>query len=72
VLPSQFPSSDFSAPGVFEQERAPLLVQALVYEDEPMGLLTVPLGQYHSSLYEQIRETFAISLRGFRLASRDV
>jgi DNA-binding LacI/PurR family transcriptional regulator len=68
---SHFRSSDFAAPGVFEQERAPLLVQALVYEGEPMGLLTVPLGQYHTSLYEQMRETFAISLRGFRLAAKD-
>lgn len=65
----QFLSRSFAAPGVFEQERAPLLVQALVYDDEPMGLLTVPLGYYHNSLYEQMREAFAISLRGFRLAT---
>jgi DNA-binding LacI/PurR family transcriptional regulator len=66
---SQFRSSDFSPSNVFEQERRPLLVQALAYEGEPMGLLTVPLGDYHTSLYEQMRETFAISLRGFRLAT---
>jgi hypothetical protein len=66
---SHFRSSDFAAPGVFDQERRPLLVQALVYDGEPIGLLTVPLGDYHSSLYEQMRETFAISLRGFRLAN---
>jgi DNA-binding LacI/PurR family transcriptional regulator len=74
TLQTHFRSSDFSAPGVFEQERAPLLVQALVYESEgePMGLLTVPLGHYHSSLYEQMRETLAMGLRGFRLATRDV
>jgi DNA-binding LacI/PurR family transcriptional regulator len=69
-LQSHFRSSDFSA-GVFGQERAPLLVQALVFDSEPMGLLTVPLGQYHASLYEQMRETFALGLRGFRLATRD-
>lgn len=69
-LQSHFRSSDFSA-GVFGQERGALLVQALVYESEPMGLLTVPLGQYHASLYEQMRETFALGLRGFRLATRD-
>lgn len=66
---SHFVSSDFSAPGVFDQERGPRLVQALVYEREPMGLLTVPLGNYHFSLYEQMREMFAISLRGLRLAT---
>jgi hypothetical protein len=56
---------------VFGQERGALLVQALVYETEPMGLLTVPLGLYHASVYEQMRETFALGLRGFRLATRD-
>lgn len=64
-----FDSCNFAAGGVFEQERGPRLVQALVYDGEPMGLLTVPLGNHHFSLYEQMRETFAISLRGFRLAS---
>ncbi len=67
---SHFASSDFAAPGVFEQGRGPVLVQALVYEGEPLGLLTVPLGHYHASLYEQMRETFAIGLRGYRLATR--
>ena len=67
---SRFPSSDFAAPGVFGEGRGAVLVQALVYEGEPLGLLTVPLGHYHGSLYEQMRETFAISLRGFRLATR--
>ena len=66
---SHFPSQRFAAPGVFERERGPLLVQALVYEGEPLGLLTVPLGHYHASLYEQMREAFAIGLRGFRLAT---
>jgi DNA-binding LacI/PurR family transcriptional regulator len=72
MLQSHFRSSEFSAPGVFEQEREPLLVQALAYDGEPIGLLTVPLGRYQTSLYEQMRETLAISLRGFRLAVRDV
>ena len=30
-----------------------------------------PLGQFPTSLYEQMRETLAICLRGFRLAPRD-
>jgi hypothetical protein len=70
-LQSHFRSSDFSPTGVFGQERGALLVQALVYETEPMGLLTVPLGLYHASVYEQMRESFALGLRGFRLATRD-
>jgi DNA-binding LacI/PurR family transcriptional regulator len=72
ILQAHFPSRDFSAPGVFEHEREPLLVQALVYEGEPIGLLTVPLGRFHTSLYEQMRETLAIGLRGFRLATGSV
>ena len=67
---SHFPSSDFAAPGVFGEWRGAVLVQALVYENEPLGLLTVPLGHHHGSLYEQMREMFALSLRGFRLATR--
>jgi hypothetical protein len=67
---SRFPSSNFAAPGVFGEGRGAVLVQALVYEGEPLGLLTVPLGHHHGSLYEQLRETFAISLRGCRLATR--
>ena len=68
-MQSHFRSSDFAASEVFEHERGPLLVQALAYEGEPIGLLTVPLGHHHASLYEQMREMFAISLRGFRLAA---
>jgi hypothetical protein len=66
---AHFTSSGFAAAGVFEQERGPVLVQALVHDAEPVGLLTLPLGEHHSSLYEQMRDMFAISLRGFRLAT---
>jgi len=68
---SHFPSNHFAAPGVFDEGRVPVLVQALVYEGEPLGLLSVSLGHYHGSMYEQMRETFAIGLRGFRLATRE-
>jgi DNA-binding LacI/PurR family transcriptional regulator len=70
MLQAYFAASDLSVPGVFEHEREPLLVQALTYEGEPIGLLTVPLGRFHTSLYEQMRETLAVGLRGFRLATR--
>lgn len=65
-----FRSSDFAAPGVFANERGALLVQPLTYEGEPMGLLTFALGEQQGSVYEQMRETFAIGLRGFRLAAQ--
>ena len=72
MLQAYFPSSDLSVPGVFDHERDPLLGQALVCESEPIGVLTVPLGGFHTSLYEPMRETLAIGLGGFRLAARPV
>lgn len=72
MLQPHFASSDLSVPGVFDHERDPLLVQALAYEGEPIGILTVPLGGFQTSLYEQMRETLAIGLRGYRLATRSV
>jgi hypothetical protein len=58
------------APSVFDHELGALLVQPLVFEREPMGLLTFVLGDQHGSVYEQMRETFAIGLRGYRLAAQ--
>jgi DNA-binding LacI/PurR family transcriptional regulator len=72
LLQAYFPACELSVPGVFDHERDPLLVQALVYEGEPIGLLTVPLVGFHTSLYEQMRETLAFGLQGFRLATRSV
>ena len=47
-----------------------MLVQPLIFESEPMGLLTLMIGEQHGSVYEQMRETFALGLRGFRLAAQ--
>jgi DNA-binding LacI/PurR family transcriptional regulator len=66
---NRFASSSFGAAGVFENERAPLLVQPLIYDTQPIGLLTLPLGERHGSVYEQMRENFGVALRGFRLAA---
>lgn len=66
---TQFRSSELMAAGVFEHERGALLVQPLVYDGKPLGLLTLALGHHHGSVYEQMRETFAIGLRGYRLAA---
>jgi hypothetical protein len=66
---THFRASDFAAGGVFEHELGALLVQPLLFEREPLGLLTVVLGGQHGSVYEQMRETFALALRGFRLAA---
>lgn len=65
-----FTSSDFAARGVFDDERGPFLVQAIAFDEEPLGLLTVTLGEYHASQYEQIREIFGLSLHALRLVTR--
>jgi DNA-binding LacI/PurR family transcriptional regulator len=65
---THFRAADFAASGVFSNERGALLVQPLVYDGKPIGLLTFALGEQHGSVYEQMRETFALALRGFRLA----
>jgi hypothetical protein len=65
-----FRSADFRAPGVFDHERGALLVQPLLFDGEPLGLLTVALGEHQGSVYEQMREYFAFGLRGFRLAAQ--
>jgi DNA-binding LacI/PurR family transcriptional regulator len=67
---SHFRSSDFAASGVFAESTSALLVQGVVHDHEPLGLLTVPLGEWHTSLFDQMRETFAIGMRGLRLAAR--
>ena len=63
-----FASRDFAPPGIFSNERNALLVQPLLFESDPIGILTFVLGHHHGSVYEQMRETFALALRGFRLA----
>jgi DNA-binding LacI/PurR family transcriptional regulator len=65
-----FRSSNFAAPGVFDNERGALLVQPLIYDKEPMGIVTFALGDQPGSVYEQMRELFSSGLRGFRLAAQ--
>lgn len=64
---TQFRAADFRAKDVFENERGALLVQPLLFDREPLGILTVPLGEHHGSVYEQMREAFCLALRGYRL-----
>ncbi len=67
---THFRSSDFASLGLFEHELGAMLVQPLIFESEPMGLLTLMIGEQHGSVYEQMRETFGLGLRGFRLAAQ--
>jgi DNA-binding LacI/PurR family transcriptional regulator len=69
-LEPEFRSSDFAAKAVFAGERSAVLVQPVLFGGEPMGLLASVLGEWHGSVYEQMRETFGLGLRGFRLAHK--
>ncbi len=62
-----FRASDFGPRDLFAQERGALLVQPLVFEGEPMGILTVVLGGVELAIFEQLREMLGAGLRGFRL-----
>ncbi len=66
-----FLARDFGPRDLFAQERGALLVQPLVFEGEPMGLLTVVLGGVELAIFEQLREMLGAGLRGFRLAQGD-
>jgi hypothetical protein len=67
---THFRSSDFAARDVFAIERGALLVQPLIFDGEPLGMLTFVLGEQPGSVYEQMREVFALAVRGFRLAAQ--
>ncbi|HWZ89049.1 MAG TPA: hypothetical protein VNW92_09365, partial [Polyangiaceae bacterium] len=64
-----FRSSDFGPPDHFAHERGALLVQPIVFEGEPMGIVTVVLGTLDVTIFEQLREILGTGLRGFRLAA---
>src|SRR5450432_643969 len=66
--PETFLASDFGPPELFAQERGALLVQPLIFEGEPMGIVTVALGTLDVTIFEQLREMLGAGLRGFRLA----
>jgi hypothetical protein len=69
ALPGEtFRASDFGPPDWFAQERGALLVQPLVFEGEPMGIVTVALGSIDITIFEQLRELLGAGLRGYRLA----
>jgi hypothetical protein len=56
-----FRSSDFMPRGPFEGERGVLLAQPLLFEHEPLGILTLPLGEQHRTVYEEMRDVERLS-----------
>jgi len=71
-VPETFRASDFGPADLFTQEHGALLAQPLVFEGEPMGIVTVALGALDISIFEQLREVLGTGLRGYRLASAPV
>jgi DNA-binding LacI/PurR family transcriptional regulator len=68
TLPAEtFRASDFGPPDWFAQERGALLVQPLVFDGEPMGILSVALSSLDVTIFEQLREMLGAGLRGYRL-----
>jgi hypothetical protein len=65
---THFRSSALAPSGIFERDQGALLVQPLLYEGKPLGLVTCPLDSFHPNIHEQIREQFGYGLRGYRLA----
>ncbi|HTA91599.1 MAG TPA: substrate-binding domain-containing protein [Polyangiaceae bacterium] len=68
-VPETFRASDLGPPDLFTQERGALLVQPLLFEGAPMGIVTVALGALDITIFEQLREILGTGLRGFRLAA---
>jgi hypothetical protein len=68
-VPETFRSADFGPPDVFANVGGPLLVQPLLFEDEPMGVVTCALSDIAPAVHEQMREILGVGLKGFRLVS---
>jgi hypothetical protein len=64
-----FPAGDFGPPDVVDDDHGPMLVQPLLFGEEPMGILTCALGIMDGTVHEQMRETLGVGLKGFRLGT---
>jgi hypothetical protein len=67
-IPETFRSSELGPPDLFAQDTGALLVQPLIFEGRPMGIVTVMLSTLDITILEQLRETLGAGLRGFQLA----
>jgi sigma-B regulation protein RsbU (phosphoserine phosphatase) len=67
-IPETFRASELGPPDLFAQDTGALLVQPLIFEGRPMGIVTVMLGTLDITIFEQLRETLGAGLRGFQLA----
>ncbi len=64
-----FPSSELAPAGIFDGTKEALLVQPLVFDGQPIGLLTMSF-LADVELYDRLREILASGLQGYRLAAQ--
>ncbi len=67
-IPETFRASEFGPTDLFAQDSGALLVQPLIFEGKPMGIVTVMLSTLDITIFEQLREILGAGLHGFRLA----
>jgi hypothetical protein len=67
-IPETFRASEFGPADLFAQDSGALLVQPLVFDAQPMGIVTVMLSTLDIAIFEQLREILGAGLRGFSLA----
>jgi sigma-B regulation protein RsbU (phosphoserine phosphatase) len=67
-IPETFRASELGPTDLFAQDSGALLVQPLVFDGQPMGIVTVMLSTLDITIFEQLREILGAGLRGFRLA----
>ncbi len=60
----RFRSSDLGHAELRNSEEA-LLVQPLLYEDEPLGIATLGWGALDEAVYEQARKMLGVGLKAF-------
>jgi DNA-binding LacI/PurR family transcriptional regulator len=67
-IPETFRASELGPTDLFAQDSGALLVQPLVFDGQPMGIVTVMLSTLEITIFEQLREVLGAGLRGFNLA----
>jgi len=71
VPPKVFRTRDLAPPELLVGDTRPVLVQPLVFNGAPIGVVTSTLGVMETNVYEQLRESMSAGLQGYRLARGD-
>lgn len=63
-----FDASEFAPREIFEGAKTTLLVQPLVFDGKPIGIVTTSFGSFDVMFYEQLREILGTGLHARRMA----